>query len=49
MEAAKEVIRHLTEDLHVKEIGGDCDERNTASAKLLERLGFTLIGTVDDA
>ncbi len=48
-EAAKEVVRHLTEDLHVKEICGDCDERNTASARLLERLGFTLLETVDDA
>ena len=48
-EASKEVVRHLTEDLHVKEIWGDCDERNTASAKLLERLGFELIETVDDA
>lgn len=28
---------------------GDCDERNTASSKLLERLGFQLIKTVDDA
>ena len=48
-EAAKEVVRHLTEDLHVKEIWGDCDERNTASSKLLERLGFQLVETVDDA
>ena len=48
-ESAKEVVRHLTEDLHVKEIWGDCDERNTASAKLLERLGFKLVKTVDDA
>ena len=38
MEAAREVVRHLTEDLGVKQIHGDCDERNTASAKLLERL-----------
>jgi RimJ/RimL family protein N-acetyltransferase len=37
------------EDLHVKEIWGDCDERNTASSKLLERLGFQLIETVDDS
>lgn len=42
-EAAKEVVRHLTKDLHVKEIYGDCDERNTASANLLERLGFNEI------
>ena len=48
-EAAKEVVRHLIEDLHVKEIYGDCDERNTASSRLLERLGFQLIETVDDA
>lgn len=48
-EAAKEVVRHLTEDLHVQEIYGDCDERNTASSRLLERLGFQLIETVDDA
>ena len=48
-EAAKEVVRHLTDDLHVKDIWGDCDERNTASSRLLERLGFQLIETVDDA
>lgn len=42
-EAAKEVVRHLTEDLRVKEIYGDCDEKNIASAGLLERLGFKLI------
>ena len=48
-EAAKEVVRHLMEDLHVKEIGGDRDERNTASSTLLERLGFQLVETVDDA
>jgi len=48
-EAAKEVVRHLTEDLHVKEIWGDCDERNIASSNLLERLGFELIEIVDDA
>ena len=28
---------------------GDCDERNTASANLLERLGFQLVKTVDHA
>lgn len=44
IEAVKEVVWHLIEDLHVKEIYGDCDERNTASAVLLERLGFTLVG-----
>ncbi len=49
LEAAMEVVRHLTEDLGVKQILGDCDERNTASAKLLERLGFCLIDTVDDS
>ena len=42
-------MRHLTEDLRVKEICGDCDERNTASSNLLERLGFQLIKIVDDA
>lgn len=42
-EAAKEVIRHLTEDLHIKEIYGDCDERNTDSSNLLLRLGFKKI------
>jgi RimJ/RimL family protein N-acetyltransferase len=42
-------VLHLTEDLHVKEIWGECDERNTASSNLLERLGFELIETVDDA
>ncbi len=49
LEAAKEVVRHLTEDLHVIEIYGDCDERNIVSSTLLERLGFKLIETVDDA
>lgn len=49
LEAAREDVRHLTEDLHVKEIWGECDERNIASSKLLERLGFQLIETVDDA
>ena len=49
LEASKEVVRHLTEDLHVKEIYGDCDERNIASSNLLERLGFRLIETVDDS
>lgn len=49
LEASKEVVRHLTEDLHVREIYGDCDERNLASSKLLERLGFRLMEIVDDA
>lgn len=49
LEASREVVRHLAEDLRVKEIWGNCDERNTASSKLLERLGFQLIETVDDA
>ena len=48
-ETSKEVVRHLTEDLRVKEICGDCDERNTASSNLLERLGFQLMEIVDDA
>ena len=47
--ASKEVVRHLTEDLHVREIWGECDERNTASGRLLERLGFELMEIVDDA
>lgn len=46
-EAAKEVVRHLIEDLHVKKIWGDCDDRNTASAKLFERLGFRHVVTED--
>ena len=49
LEAAREVVRHLTEDMGVKEIYGDCDERNTASARLMERLGFRWMETVDDA
>lgn len=49
LEAAGEVVRHLKEDLHVTEIRADCDERNTASSRLLERLGFKLLETVDDA
>lgn len=47
LEAAREVVRHLTEDLGVKEIYGDCDERNLASARLMEKLGFARIKTVD--
>lgn len=43
LEAAREVVRYLKEELRVKEIYGDCDERNTASARLLEKLGFGLV------
>ena len=42
-------MRHLTEDLRTNKIWGDCDDRNTASAKLLERLGFRLVKTDDHA
>ena len=47
LEAAKEIVRYLTENPNIKEIYADCDERNTASAKLLERLGFELIRIAD--
>ncbi len=42
-EAASEVVRYLFEEKGALKIYGDCDERNTASAKLLEKLGFELI------
>lgn len=48
-EAAREVVRYLTEDLHVKELFGDCDERNTASSNLLLRLGFEKVYTNTNA
>lgn len=47
LEAAGEVVRHLTEDLRVKELWGDCDAENLASAKLLELLGFAPVRTVE--
>lgn len=48
-EAAKAVVEHLIAVLHAKEIFGDCDERNLASAGLMKRLGFQLIGTEDSS
>lgn len=42
-EAAREVVRHLVEDKGVREIYGDCDARNAASAKVMDKLGFEFL------
>lgn len=39
-EAGKELVRYLFENLGVSGVYGDCDVRNEASWKLMERLGF---------
>jgi RimJ/RimL family protein N-acetyltransferase len=48
-EAAREVVRYLKDDKGVKEIYGDCDARNTASSRVLERLGFQMLFTDENA
>ena len=39
-EAGKALIKHLFEEIGVNAVYGDCDIRNEASWKLMERLGF---------
>ena len=39
-EAAKELVRYLFEKVGVLAVYGDCDVRNKASWRLMERLGF---------
>lgn len=43
-EACTRVIRLLFDDYHVTQIKAEVDTRNTASMRLLERLGFVRIG-----
>ena len=47
-EAAKELIHHLFEIVGVSAVYGDCDVRNEASWKLMERLGFYRMQKLDD-
>jgi RimJ/RimL family protein N-acetyltransferase len=42
LEASARILRHAFEDLRSPEIRADVDEPNTASVRLLERLGFRL-------
>ncbi len=46
-EAAACLLDYLFREVHIQEIYGDCDVRNTNSYRLLERLGFTRIGRND--
>lgn len=45
-EAVGEVLRYLFEDRAKHKVCADCDTRNDASWRLLERLGFTREGTL---
>jgi aminoglycoside 6'-N-acetyltransferase len=45
-EAVGEVLRYLFEDRGKHRVSADCDSRNDASWRLLERLGFTREGTL---
>lgn len=47
-EACKRLIRYLFETKDISEIFGDCDVRNEASWKLMERLGFERLQRLDD-
>ncbi|MBM7774747.1 aminoglycoside 6'-N-acetyltransferase [Actinokineospora baliensis] len=39
-EAVARVLRHLFDDLGLHRVSAECDPRNEASARLLERVGF---------
>lgn len=47
-EAGHELIRYLFSTVGISELYGDCDVRNVASWRLLERLGFCRIGQLDN-
>ena len=47
-EACKGLIRYLFDTKDVSEIYGDCDVRNKASWRLLERLGFERMQRLDN-
>lgn len=47
-EAGAAMIRYLFETTDISAVYGDCDVRNTASWKLLERLGFQRIKQLDN-
>lgn len=42
-EAMKEALRFAKEDLHIKEVVGRCARINSASANILEKLGFAYV------
>lgn len=46
-EAGKALVEHLFYTLGVRAVYGDCDVENTASWKLLERLGFQRMRQLD--
>ena len=46
-EACNALVHYLFESLGIRAIYGDCDVRNVSSWKLLERLGFQRISTLD--
>ncbi|MEV8510590.1 GNAT family protein [Actinoplanes sp. NPDC051475] len=43
-EAVRAVVDHLFRDRGLHKVSAECDARNTASARLLERIGFTREG-----
>ena len=47
-EAAKELVRYLFKEVGVPAVYGDCDVRNEASWKLMERLGFRRMEQLDN-
>lgn len=47
-EAGQALVSHLFETTDINAVYGDCDVRNTASWRLLERLGFRRIRQLDD-
>lgn len=42
-EACRRVLAHLVADYQVSRVGAEIDTRNTASIRLVERLGFTRV------
>lgn len=46
-EAGRELIRYLFQEAGIDAVYGDCDVRNEASWKLLERLGFRRMQKLD--
>ena len=47
-EACKELIHYLFDTKGISEVFGDCDVRNEASWKLMERLGFERMQRLDN-
>ena len=47
-EGAEEMLRFAFEDLGLHRVGGTCMSCNPASRRVMEKLGFTFVGTVRD-